>query len=152
MTYNQCLHHRLYSSLKIITIISRKLVRNLWHVQLSVKLTYFDTLYLSSTQATLACSVLTSLVVSVDVKLYWAMLRHWSQLVPNMSTDIWGHYASLHHQDKPDRKRGRAVYWHELDHGGSGGRKRGWNVHKWHTSSASSIVIWLSKFTFIHNA
>ena len=35
-------------------------------------------------------SVLTSLLVSVDVKLYWTMLRHWSQLVPNMSTDI--HY------------------------------------------------------------
>ena len=35
--------------------------------------------------------VLTSLLVSVDVKLYWTMLRHWSQLVPNMSTDIWGH-------------------------------------------------------------
>ena len=26
-------------------------------------------------------SVLTSLLVSVDVKLYWTMLRHWSQLV-----------------------------------------------------------------------
>ena len=36
-------------------------------------------------------SVLTSLLVSVDVRLYWTMLRHWSQLVPNMSTDIWGH-------------------------------------------------------------
>ena len=36
-------------------------------------------------------SVLTSLLVSVDVKLFWTMLRHWSQLVPNMSTDIWGH-------------------------------------------------------------
>ena len=35
-------------------------------------------------------SVLTSLLVSVDVKLHWTMLRHWSQLVPNMSTDIWG--------------------------------------------------------------
>ena len=33
-------------------------------------------------------SVLTSLLVSVDVKLYWTMHRHWSQLVPNMSTDI----------------------------------------------------------------
>ena len=30
-------------------------------------------------------TVLTSLLVSVDVKLYWTMLRHWSQLVPNMS-------------------------------------------------------------------
>ena len=36
-------------------------------------------------------SVLTSILVSVDVKQYWTMLRHWSQLVPNMSTDIWGH-------------------------------------------------------------
>ena len=36
-------------------------------------------------------SVLTSLLVSVDVNLYWTMLRHWSQLVPNTSTDIWGH-------------------------------------------------------------
>ena len=36
-------------------------------------------------------SVLTSLLVSVDVKNYWTVLRHWSPLVPNMSTDIWGH-------------------------------------------------------------
>ena len=36
-------------------------------------------------------SVLTSLLVSMDVKLYWTMLRHWSQLVPNMLTDIWEH-------------------------------------------------------------
>ena len=42
-------------------------------------------------------SVLTNLLVFVDVKNYWAVLRHWSQLVPNMSTDIWGHYASIHH-------------------------------------------------------
>ena len=35
--------------------------------------------------------VLTSLMVSVDVKLYRTMLRHWSQLAPNMSTDIRGH-------------------------------------------------------------
>ena len=27
-------------------------------------------------------------MVSVDVKLYWTMLTHWSQLVPNNSTDI----------------------------------------------------------------
>ena len=33
-------------------------------------------------------SVLTSLLVSVDVKNYGTMLRHCSQLVPNMSTDI----------------------------------------------------------------
>ena len=36
-------------------------------------------------------SVLTSHLVSVDVKLYWTMLRHWSQLVPNMSTDTTYH-------------------------------------------------------------
>ena len=36
-------------------------------------------------------SVLTSLLVSMDVKIYWTVLRHWSQLVPNMSNDIWGH-------------------------------------------------------------
>ena len=33
-------------------------------------------------------SVLTSLLVFVDVKNYGTVLRHWSQLVPNMSTDI----------------------------------------------------------------
>ena len=33
-------------------------------------------------------SVLTCLLVSVDVKNYWSVLRHWSRLVPNMSTDI----------------------------------------------------------------
>ena len=36
-------------------------------------------------------SVLTSLLASVDVKIYWTMLRHWSQFVPNMSSDIRGH-------------------------------------------------------------
>ena len=36
-------------------------------------------------------SVLTSLTVSVDVKQHWTRLRHWSQLVPNMSTDFPGH-------------------------------------------------------------
>ena len=33
-------------------------------------------------------SVLTSFLVSVDIKNYWTVLRHWSQLVPNVSTDI----------------------------------------------------------------
>ena len=36
-------------------------------------------------------SVLTSLLVSVDVNIYRTVLRHWSQLVPNMSNDICGH-------------------------------------------------------------
>ena len=35
-----------------------------------------------------------SLLVSVDVKQHWTMLTHCSQLVPHMSTDIWGHEAS----------------------------------------------------------
>ena len=42
-------------------------------------------------------SVLKSLLVSVDVKQYWTLLIHWSQLVPNISTDICGHEALLHH-------------------------------------------------------
>ncbi len=33
-------------------------------------------------------SVLTSLLVSVDVKIYCTVLGHWSQLVPNMFHDI----------------------------------------------------------------
>ena len=36
-------------------------------------------------------SVLTILLVSVDIKNYWAMIQHQSQLVPNMLADIWGH-------------------------------------------------------------
>ena len=46
-------------------------------------------------------SVLTSLLVSVDVKLYWTMLRHWSQLVPNMSTDSKQHYLPTYHLHPP---------------------------------------------------
>ena len=38
-----------------------------------------------------------SLTVSVDVKQHWTVLRHSSQYVPNMSTDIRGHEALLHH-------------------------------------------------------
>ena len=41
-------------------------------------------------------SILMSLLVSVDVKQHWTVLWHWSQFVPNMSTDIWGHEAPLH--------------------------------------------------------
>ena len=42
--------------------------------------------------------VLMSLTVSVDVKQHWTMLTHWSQVVPNMSTDIRGHSALHHHR------------------------------------------------------
>ena len=38
-----------------------------------------------------------SLPVSVDVKQHWTMLTHWSQFVPNMSTNIRGHEALRHH-------------------------------------------------------
>ena len=44
----------------------------------------------------LRLSVLTSLTVSVDVKQHRTVLRHWSQFVPDMSTDIRGH-EPLHH-------------------------------------------------------
>ena len=43
-------------------------------------------------------SVLTSLMVSVDVQQHWTVLMHWSQLVTNMSTDIWWHYATQQQQ------------------------------------------------------
>ena len=49
-------------------------------------------------------SVIMSLTVSVDVKQHWTMLRHWSQFVPNMSTDIRGHEA-LHHHQQGDLQR-----------------------------------------------
>ena len=42
-------------------------------------------------------TVLMSLTVSVDVKQHWTVLRHWSQFVPNMSTDIRRHEPLLHH-------------------------------------------------------
>ena len=45
-------------------------------------------------------SVLMSLTVSVDVKQHRTMLRHWSQFVPNMSTDIRGYEALHHHHHK----------------------------------------------------
>ena len=42
------------------------------------------------------------LTVSVDVKQHSTVLRHWSQFVPNMSTDIGGHEALHHHHDHPE--------------------------------------------------
>ena len=41
--------------------------------------------------------VLASLMVSVVVKQHVTMLTHWSQFVPNMSTDLRGHEALRHH-------------------------------------------------------
>ena len=49
-------------------------------------------------------AVLMSLTVSVEVKQHCTALQHWSQFVPNMSTDIRGHGALHHH-----RLRGQ---WH----------------------------------------
>ena len=65
-----------------------------------------NTRYINSTRVQELCesrdgrpglSVLMSLTVSADVKQHWTMLRHWSQFVPNMSTDIQGHEALHHH-------------------------------------------------------
>ena len=42
-------------------------------------------------------SILISLTVSVDAKQQWTVIQHWSQFVPNMSTNIRGHEALLHH-------------------------------------------------------
>ena len=53
-------------------------------------------------------SVLTRLTVSVDVKQHWPMIRHWSQFVPNMSTDIRGHEA-LHHHQKRLKFEGKSI-------------------------------------------
>ena len=50
-------------------------------------------------------SVLTSLMISVDVMQQWTVLRHWSQCVPNMSTDIRGHEALHHHHLCVTRQR-----------------------------------------------
>ena len=48
-------------------------------------------------------SALTSLTVYVDVHTY--MLRHWSQFVPDISTDIRGHQALHHHQNHIRQER-----------------------------------------------
>ena len=50
-------------------------------------------------------SVLTSLMVSVDVKQYWTTLTHWSQFVPNMSSDIRGHETLHHHHQAVARDK-----------------------------------------------
>ena len=75
-------------------------------------------------------SVLTSLLASVDVKIYCTVLRHWSQLVPNMSTDIWGHWASTHH--------------HQLQN------NTWWNLHKCVTKEKPTLskvigYLWLNR-------
>ena len=46
-------------------------------------------------------SILMSLMVCVGVKQHWTVLWHWSQFVPNMSTDIRGCEA-LHHRHQTD--------------------------------------------------
>ena len=42
-----------------------------------------------------SCVKVEGLTVSVDVKQHWTVLRHWSQFVPDRSTDIRGHEALL---------------------------------------------------------
>ena len=49
---------------------------------------------ITSIRAVLSFLHTLSLLVSVDVKVYWTVLRHWSQLVPNMSSeDIKQHFT-----------------------------------------------------------
>ena len=50
--------------------------------------------------------------LSVDIKQHWTMLRHWSQFVPNMSTDIRGH-EGLHHQLTFPESAEEKVTWKE---------------------------------------
>ena len=60
-----------------------------------------------------------SLMVSVDVKQHWTMLWHWSEFVPNMSTDIRGHEALLHQTLSlicPGERSG--IWWGEWYRGG----------------------------------
>ena len=52
-----------------------------------------------------------SLMVSVDIKQHWAMLKCWSQFVPNISTDIKGHEALLHNQHS---KQSSGAVWKPL--------------------------------------
>ena len=54
--------------------------------------------------------VLTSLVVSVNVKQQWTVLRHWSQFVPYMSTDIRSHEAVHYHHHKLSMMKMIAFY------------------------------------------
>ena len=59
-------------------------------------------------------SVLTSLMVSVDVKQHWTMHTHWSQFVPNMSTRHPRTLSSLHYHRHTCLPKGYFVpdrYW-----------------------------------------
>ena len=58
------------------------------HIHINLKIKYIVHELCDSRGGRRGLSVLTSLLVSVDVKIYCTVLRHWSQLVPNMSTDI----------------------------------------------------------------
>ena len=74
-------------------------------------------------------SVLMSLTVSADVKQHWTMLTHWSQFVPNMSTDIRGHEA-LH-----DHRAGCGVQW-----------KQGNNLTGTHWTAGGPGIFKLTRF------
>ena len=67
-----------------------------------------------------------SLTVSVDVKQHWTVLRHWSQFVPHMSTDIRRHEALLHHHQQ---QMERLVSACSASH--VGGRALGWGWGGW---------------------
>ena len=42
------------------------------------------------------------------------MLRHWSQFVPNVSTDIRGHEALLHHHSPLYAQKPEPLRWHQF--------------------------------------
>ena len=71
-------------------------------------------------------SVLMSLTVSVDVKQYRTMLRHWSQFVPNLSTDIRGHEALHHHQEQNSHRKSWNVLRSELPRVAGNGQQATW--------------------------
>ena len=60
-------------------------------------------------------AVLTSLMVSVDVKHYWTMLTHGSQLVPNMSNDIRGHEALLPQSHSVSLDSASSMCWSDTE-------------------------------------
>ena len=70
-----------------------------------------------------------SLTVSVDVKQHWTMLRHWSQFVPNMSTQHPKTLSSTSSSDersislesKNDEEVDQRCPWCSQDEGGGGG-------------------------------
>ena len=86
----------------LINTLESRAIRSLWRTHFTVIVQELC----ESRGGRPGLSVLTSLLVSVDVKNYWTVLRHWSQLVPNKSADIWGLSLHCHHQNDSCIKMG----------------------------------------------